>query len=544
MTNATTLIGEGDYLFGRKTDLLSYWQELADNFYVERADFTVTRNIGQDFASNLTTGFPLLAARDLGSSLSAMLRPSNKEWFAITVDDEESLSFRDREWLEKASKRQREIMYDRAAQFTRATKEADKDFVVFGQAVLQLTTNLNTNSLLYRTWHLRDVAWFEDETGQVSTVHRKWKPTITELVKLFPDKVHAKLKERLAKEPYCTIECRHIVKPTESYNTDKKIRQPFVSVYIDVENGTILEEVGQWDVGYIIPRWQTVSGSQYAYSPCAVVGLPDARLIQAITLTLLEAGEKAVNPPLIAAEQAIRSDISVFAGGVTYVDAEYDEKLGEVLRPITQDKTGLSFGLTLRDDIREMISQAFFLNKINLPPAVSGMTAYEVAQRIQQYIRDVLPLFEPLETDYNGALCEMTFNRLMRMGAFGGAEDIPDALSGKDIKFKFTSPLTDALGREKGQQFLEAKALLAAAAEIDQGAAFTLNAREALKDTLISIQTPAKWLRDDKEIDQLSDEENAKAQTAQMLAAAQQGAAAAKDLGAASQSFANTEMAL
>jgi hypothetical protein len=48
-----------------------------------------------------------------------------------------------------------------------------------------------------------------------------------------------------------------------------------------------------WTGFYRIPRWQTVSGSQYSYSPATVAALPDARLIQAMTFTLLEAGEKA-----------------------------------------------------------------------------------------------------------------------------------------------------------------------------------------------------------------------------------------------------------
>ena len=121
----------------------------------------------------------------------------------------------------------------------------------------------------------------------------------------------------------------------------------------------------------MIPRWQTVSGSQYAHSPATVAALPDARLLQSITLTLLEAGQKAVDPPMIAVQEAIVGGVNVYAGGVTYVDAEYDERLGEVLRQLGGDasKGGLNFGVETAQDIREMISQAFFLNKINLPEA-------------------------------------------------------------------------------------------------------------------------------------------------------------------------------
>ena len=48
----------------------------------------------------------------------------------------------------------------------------------------------------------------------------------------------------------------------------------------------------------------------------------------AMTLTLLEAGEKVVNPPLVATEQVVRSDVAIFAGGITWIDAEHDDRLG------------------------------------------------------------------------------------------------------------------------------------------------------------------------------------------------------------------------
>ncbi|QZN96684.1 portal protein [Symbiopectobacterium purcellii] len=69
----------------------------------------------------------------------------------------------------------------------------------------------------------------------------------------------------------------------------------------------------------------------------------------------------------------------------------------------------------MRDDVRNMIHQAFYLNSLTLPNT-SGMTAYEVSQRVQEYIRQATPLFAPMEPEYNGDLCDMTFSKLMRAG--------------------------------------------------------------------------------------------------------------------------------
>ena len=87
----------------------------------------------------------------------------------------------------------------------------------------------------------------------------------------------------VAKEPYREIKCRHIVLPADDYdleNNKNKDRFPFVSLYVDVENAIVLEEVPRKRLGYVIPRWVTISGSQYAYSPATVIAIPDARMLQ------------------------------------------------------------------------------------------------------------------------------------------------------------------------------------------------------------------------------------------------------------------------
>ena len=166
--------------------------------------------------------------------------------------------------------------------------------------------------------------------------------------------------------------------------------------------------------------------------------LHDARLIQAVTYTLLEAGQKATNPPIIATENVVRGDVSLVAGGINWVDEAYDERMGAALRPLMQDKNGLPLGMELRADTKEMIAAAFYLNKLGLPPQGGpNMTAYEVGQRVQEYIRQALPLFEPMEVDYNGALCDASFSIMLNEGGFGSVDQIPASLMGSEINFKF-----------------------------------------------------------------------------------------------------------
>jgi hypothetical protein len=528
---AQELIKKGNDLFQKRGQLLSLWQEIANNFYPERADFTYTRNIGTEFATNLMTSYPIIVRRELGNAFSAMLRPRDKAWFQITIDREERLDKIGTEWLEWASGLQRRAMYDRETQFVRATKEGDQDFAAFGQTVISVEIDWERNVLLYRCWHLRDVAWCEDYSGKINEVHRKWMPMACQLAERFPKSLHPETKKRAEKDPYCTVECRHLIVPSEMYKGEKKFKTPYVSVYLDVEQSHVMEEVGQRNIMYVIPRWQTVSGSQYAYSPATVAGLADARLIQAMTLTLLEAGETAVSPPMIATKDAIRSDIALYAGGITWVDAQYDERLGEVLRPLTQDKRGLPYGMEVAAGIQQMLSQAFFLNKISLPPSENReMTAFETAQRVQEYIRNALPLFEPMEIDYNGALCELTFDTLMNVGAYGSPADIPQSLQGTEVVFKFESPLHSALEREKVTRFQEAKALVISAAEADPQSMAVLDIKVALRDALSGAGIPAKWTRDEETVAAMAQQEQQMQQAAQIAALAEQAGKAATEV--------------
>lgn len=528
------LIQRGSFLFNQRKAITTLWQEIAENFYPQRADFTLTRYIGEEFAEQLYTSYPLLVHRELSNSFAAMLRPRRKDWFAISVDGEEGLSKQAKEWLEWASLRMKRAMYDRKAHFIRATSEGDADFAAFGQCCLTREVNWasETPHLLYRCWHLRDVAWAEMADGSIGEIYVKWKPSLKQLKEQFgEDKLHRNMLNNSRGHKggdLAEMECMRLAVSTDIYQGQQgqfgdvprgPMSQhgnlfPWVIVYLDVLNKHIIHEVGVPSHGFILPRWQTVSGSQYAYSPATVAGLPDARLLQAMSLTLLEAGEISVRPPMIATQDAIRSDIQLYAGGITWADVEYDERKGDVLRPINQDRRGLPMGYDVHDRQQMALAEAFYINKLTLPPPEGDMTAFEVGQRVEEYVRAALPLFEPMEHEYNGQLCEDTFDALLRAGAFGSVADIPSELQGRDIHFKFVSPLHDAIERKNASEFLESADLIERAMQLDPNAIHTMDVATALRGALEGVGLAEKHIRDPRELQELVDQANQQAQMA------------------------------
>jgi hypothetical protein len=519
------VLRHSDQLFTKQRLMADLWQTIADNFFPERADFTIQRALGDEFASHLMTSYPVLVRRSLGDAFSSMLRPAQKPWFAMITDREEREDIDASRWLERATSIQRRAMYDPRSRFSRATKEADHDFSAFGQAAITVELSSDRTNLLYRTWHLRDMAWSENGDGVIDTIYRRWKPYAKTLTDIFKGKCHSKVIELVDKAPYTEIKCLHVIVPSSQF---MDVKEPWLSMHIDVENQHLMECVPVWHKKYVIPRWQTVSGSQYAYSPATVAGLPEGRLIQAMTRTLLEAGEKYTNPPMIAVQEAIRSDVAIYPGGITWVDAEYDERLGEVLRPLTTDKGGFPVGLELRQDVRDILGECFYLSKLQLPDQTGEMTAYEVSQRVQEYIRNAIPIFEPVEQEYNAALCDETFSLLFRNGAFGPYNEIPPSLRGADVRFRFESPLTENQDRLKASTYREAAQLLAETMQLDPTASANLDLHTAFRDALRATGVPAKWIATEEDAQAALQSMQEQQEQAQQLAAAQQMADVAK----------------
>ena len=524
MISVDELIKRSNALYSAQQPMQSLWQVMAEHFYPERADFTRMVNIGEEFGSRLMDSYPVIVRRDLADSFAAMLRDGD-DWFKVDVvsDGLSKLPYDARAWLQRATYGLRRLINQRRSGFMRATKEGDHDFATFGQCVISVEPTQDRRGIMFRCWHLRDMAWADGYDGMIAQTHRKWMPYAYELIDIFKD-VHQSVRDMAKDKPMEEVKVRHIVMPSKMYGDSRYERFKNVSLFIDVTNSHLMEAVGIDYDYYVIPRATTIEGSQYAYSPATVAGLPSARTLQAMTFTLLEAGERLARPPMVATAEVIRSDVNLDPDGITYVDKKYDEKTGAALRPLYQDKGGFPYGLNMREGVMGMLASAFRLDKLALPDA-GQMTAYEVSERMKQFRRENLPLFAPLETEYNGQLIEAAFQVAFKFGMLGAPMDLPTSLQGQETRFDFKSPLKDLEGETRVIQFQRAGELQMQAAQIDPSIVHDIDVRKAFRETVESIDAPMHWLRDLKEVQMRAEQQQA-AMEAQ-AAAEQQGAAQA-----------------
>ena len=510
------LKAQSEELFSKRENILDLWQQISDLFYPERGIFTVTRSLGTEYADHLMSGFPSMARRDLANSIASMLR--RDKWFHLGTSDGkiEEDDAEAKRYLEWRRDRMYQLMYDRRTNFVVAAGNADHDYVAYGQSVLSVEV-YQYQHLLIRTWHLKDCAWSQNALQQVDTMHVRHKMRARDIEKWFPkcdERVGRMCREGKGLEE---IDCEWAVYPIEDGQ--------WMSVHWDRRFDKIMEERIIKVFPFVVPRWQTVTGSPYAYSPAVMTAFPDARLLQAMTLTLLEAGEMAVRPPLIGVQDVLRSDVKYVSGGITWVSEEYDERTGDPLRPIKQDRGGFPAAFRIEDTVRAAIAESFFLPKLNLP--IQGeMTAYEVQERIKEYVRNAYPIFSPTEYQYNAPLCE-TINAVLEQNrAFGTY--VPRALAGMAFDFKFESPIQDAHEREKVEMFRTAVQLLTEAVELDPDIVAVADLKTAFKGAMSGMGSPAEWTRKKEEMESLIEQSHAMIQEQQQVEQLGQVAQAAK----------------
>lgn len=486
--------------FSKKGALDSFWQEVADNHYPERADFTSNREIGSDPTSTLYSSEPILSRREFGNFMGTVLRPKGRKWFGMSPVEKRLKDLTSvKMYLEPMAEDLRSVLYTRKSGYTRTMTAADHDYVTFGNAVGTVEERIDKSGLRFRSWHLRDCAWRQNMDGEVDTMFRKFTPTIRDLC--MKEKagwtISAKVLERRTKEPDVKINCMHVEMPVWDY--DYSIKRPkfdWVSLYYDVDNRQLLSFKLIPEFDYFVDRWSLLEGSPYAVSPCVICSLPDARSLQVMTWSVIEAGEKAVEPPLIGVHEAILGGVDISGGSVTWIDKNYDERTGEALRPLELGGNP-QFGEVLRQSITQNLNAAWSLNKLFMPQTYNK-TAYEANRLHEEFLRTMQPIMEPAEAERNGNHLEIAFAKAMRLGLLGDIKNMPPELRGRETDFTYDNPMEDARKQEGTFAYKSAMEVNALAKEMAPEVVSQFNHSKAYRDAISGI-APPDWLLPEQE---------------------------------------------
>jgi hypothetical protein len=445
----------------------SHWSDLAEFLLPRRAGFGSAQTAGAKRTEKQFDGTPMQAARGLAASLDGLMKPKTSRWFSIKpLDDDLADIDSVKRWIDVAEERMFNALYDPKARFLQRSAEVDLDLVVFGTGVLFVGENVGAKRLLFRSLHLSSTYIGESADGDIDTVFRVYRLSARQAAQMFPrEKLGPKTQEALRdNQPDRMFRFMHAVVPREERDTGKSDRRnmPFASVHIDIDSEHSIAEGGFREFPYVVPRWDTATDEIYGRSP-GMLALPDVKTLNQMGKTILRAGHKVVDPPLLIPSEGIVSGPRTWPGGLTPYDADLLNRTGG-RPPITPLATGanIPLGREMQNDVREQIFAAFFRNVLQLPFAGPQMTATEILERKAEFMRVIGPTFGRLEADYTGPLVERVFMILQRSGVF---PEPPEELRDAEVRFEYVSPLT------KAQQQIEAAALQKTAADISAIAA-------------------------------------------------------------------------
>jgi len=523
----------------QKSPWLEYWQQLGDILLPNRADFIKANQQAKARTDRIYDGTPRQAARQLASTIDGLLKPKTHQWFWISLDNEDLMQVEEiKLWLEDVAEQMRTAIYKKAARFTQRSAEVDESLVVFGTGALWVGANQENTGLLFRSFHLRDFAIEENGEGEIDRFkideHLKPRQAIQRWgeAAVHADIIKAAADPKLQDTEFCFTQ---LILPQNEYTPGRLGPEGmrFKSCVIDVKHEHEVSKGGFEEFPVAVPRWDTTPDEVYGRSP-GMMALPDAKTLQAMGKTLLIAGQKAVDPPTWAYNDAVTSPIRTFPGGHISLSAE---GIGSISGPpigVLEMGKNMPLGLDMQQATRQQVEAAFFKNLFTLPDDTRLRTATEILARKEEYQRTIGPVFGRLEADYIGAVVERVFNIMYRAGQFPPFPALPDDMQVK-LVFEYLSPIQQARKQAELANLGSAFEVLTPLMQIDPTIADNIDGDEIVRDLPEAGGWPQKWLKTKDRVEELRAQRQQANEASAAVAAAKPVAGAVKDLAGAGQ---------
>lgn len=424
------------------------WRALAE--YIEpsrfRGDWT-ERPISRDKIIDSTATFAL---NTLQSGMHSGITSPARPWFRLTTLDPELREYQPvKEYLSTVETRMREVF--QASNVYNSFHVGYGDLGQFGQSVGLLVEDDDQVVRLHQLVHGQ--FWLaRDERGQVTTLYRKFRWTVHQIVARFGYANVKRVSEAIATaydnakydDKY---DVWHAIEPRLDRNLNSRAKQdmPFLSNYWldDTANRTtdgLLEESGFQENPIIAPAWQLAGYDNYGLSP-GMVALGDIKMLQAEQKRKLEAIDKMVRPPMTGPTSMKNNPASLLPGSVTYVD---DPAGKGGFRPAFEVRLSIN---ELAADIRETqdrINRAFYADLFLMLSNMEGIqprNQFEIAERKEEKLLALGPV---LENIYNGQLEPVIMRSYAIMNRNGLLPPPPPDIAGQEVKIEYVSMLAQA----------------------------------------------------------------------------------------------------
>jgi hypothetical protein len=340
--------------------------------------------------------------------------------------------------------------------------------------------------------HLAECLISENDRGEVDTLYRRFAFTARQAHARWGEAAGERVVRALARNrPEERFEFLHAVVPNADWEPARADARGmrWRSVTIAVDEKRVVAEGGYHEFPFMVPRWSTAARQVYGDSP-AQLALADIRMLNMMSRITIEAAQKTVDPPLLAADERGLRGLRTQPGGIIY--GGIDSQGRARYQPLGVDAR-VDLGLEMADQRRAAIRDAFYFSLLLMVESPNA-TATEVLAREQEKLRLMGPHLGRIESEFLDPCIDRVFAVLMRNGSLPPPP--PAVLAAPGLKVEYVSPLARAQKAAEGEAIVRAfqamgPLMLAAPATIDN---FDTDAvARALAD---AYGMPARTLRD------------------------------------------------
>lgn len=456
------------------------------------------------------------ALRTMAAGMMAGATSPARPWFRLTTPEPDlNRRYLVRRWLDVATEKTQRVF--RKSNTYRALHSIYEETGLFGTACSIMAPNFDT-VLHHHILTVGEYALQQDFNGKVVTCYREFDMPVGALVAEFDyDNVSSHVKNLYNARRYdAMVHVVHAIEPRPLRDAQRRdnLNMPWASVYFEdkTDAQSILRESGFRKFPVLAPRWGTAGSDVYGYSP-GMDSLGDTKALQHQQKRKAQAIDFQVIPPTQHPAHMKGREINKQPGGSTPVEGVGPSNGIRTLWDVNLDLSALREDMQeLRNRIRENYFADLFL--MLAQSDLRNMTATEVAQRHEEKLTMLGPVYERLQNELYEPLIDFAFTELLEAGAFPPP---PPELEGLELQVEFISVMAQAqkaVGAVSADRFI---GTIGALANLKKEALDLLNEDEAVAIYADMLAIDPRLVRSPDEVAQLREARN-RAQAAQAQA--------------------------
>jgi hypothetical protein len=478
------------------------WQDVAE-LVLPRRDFTVQRSRGTERQNRIFDSTAQKSCGLLAAGLQQFLVNPQTKWFQLRVpgaDEDREV----KQWLADTRDKMLQVFNDPDANFFPSTHEAFLDVTAFG--TMSMFIDDRDGNIRFMSRPLPEAYIQENERGKVDTYFRKYKLTNRQAAGRFGSEAVRQSKSLSRELDRMELHKEHeyvqAVLPNDTFDATKhklNSNKPWASIHFLNEADKPKMQFSGFDTfPFVVSRWSKVTGETYGRSPAMEV-LPDIRMLQEMSKTVIKSAQKVVDPPLAVPDDGFLHPVRMMPGGLNYIRTGQDPS--QSFAPITSGGR-VDIGQDMIEARQQVVAEAFFVNAlvgILQRGSSSPLKATEVAARQQQSLRALSPVVSRFQNEFLGPLIDRVFALMLKNNML---PDPPASIQGSDLNVEFVSQAATAAQQTDADKVLAWLQQVIPMINVDPQAASNIDVDRAIRLLAELNNVPPEVLTDPETVQQ------------------------------------------